>query len=162
MGTGKSAVGRRLARRLKRKFIDTDAEIEKVTGKTVAQIFAREGVTRFRSEEALLVKKIAAREGLVIATGGGLVLNPENVRLLKENGILVALTAGQEVIYNRVRRKKNRPLLFRTNIKKRIQELLEERKGAYEIAELTLDTGSCSIDGTVEKIISYLLERNQI
>lgn len=162
MGTGKSAVGRRLARRLKRKFIDTDAEIEKVTGKTVAQIFAREGVTRFRSEEALLVKKIAAREGLVIATGGGLVLNPENVRLLKENGILVALTAGREVIYNRVRRKKNRPLLFRTNIKKRIQELLEERKGAYEIAELILDTGSCSIDGTVEKIISYLLERNQI
>ena len=162
MGTGKSAVGRRLARRLKRKFIDTDAEIEKVTGKTVAQIFAREGVTRFRSEEALLVKKIAAREGLVIATGGGLVLNPENVRLLQENGILVALTAGQEVIYNRVRRKKNRPLLFRTNIKKRIQELLEERKGAYEIAELTLDTGSCSIDGTVEKIISHLLERNQI
>lgn len=162
MGTGKSAVGRRLARRLKRKFIDTDAEIEKVTGKTVAQIFAREGVTRFRSEEALLVRKIAAREGLVIATGGGLVLNPENVRLLKENGILVALTAGQEVIYNRVRRKKNRPLLFRTNIKKRIQELLEERKGAYEIAELILDTGSCSIDGTVEKIISYLLERNQI
>lgn len=162
MGTGKSAVGRRLARRLKRKFIDTDAEIEKVTGKTVAQIFAREGVTRFRSEEALLVRKIAAREGLVIATGGGLVLNPENVRLLKENGILVALTAGQEVIYNRVRRKKNRPLLFRTNIKKRIQELLEERKGAYEIAELILDTGSCSIDGTVENIISHLLERNQI
>ncbi|OPZ74858.1 MAG: Shikimate kinase [Firmicutes bacterium ADurb.Bin456] len=162
MGTGKSAVGRRLARRLKRKFIDTDTEIEKITGKTVAQIFARDGVTRFRSEEALLVKKIAAREGLVIATGGGLVLNPENVRLLKENGILVALTAAPEVIYNRVRRKKNRPLLFGTNIKTRIQELLEERRGAYGAAELTLDTGTGSIDGTVEKIISYLLERNQI
>ena len=90
MGTGKTAVGRRLARRLKRKFVDTDAEIEKITGKTIAQIFARDGATRFRSEEALLVKKLAPKEGLVISTGGGLVLNPENVRLLRENGIFVA------------------------------------------------------------------------
>ena len=62
MGTGKTAVGRRLARRLKRKFVDTDTEIEKLTGKTVAQIFARDGATRFRSEEALLVKKLAQKE----------------------------------------------------------------------------------------------------
>lgn len=162
MGTGKTAVGRRLARRLKRKFVDTDAEIEKITGKTVTQIFARDGATRFRSEEALLVKKLAKKEGLVISTGGGMVLNPENVRLLRENGIFVALTAGPEVIYRRVRRKRNRPLLFKTDIKERIRELLEERKGVYDIAELSLDTGLCSIDVTVEKIINYLLERNQI
>ena len=96
MGTGKTAVGRRLARRLKRKFVDTDAEIEKITGKTIAQIFARDGATRFRSEEALLVKKLAPKEGLVISTGGGLVLNPENVRLLRENGIFVALAADPD------------------------------------------------------------------
>ena len=162
MVTGKTAVGRRLARRLKRKFVDTDAEIEKITGKTIAQIFARDGATRFRSEEALLVKKLAPKEGLVISTGGGLVLNPENVRLLRENGIFVALAADPEVIYRRVRRKRNRPLLFKTDLKERIRELLEERKGVYDIADLSLDTGLCSIDITVEKIINYLQERNQI
>jgi shikimate kinase len=165
MGTGKTTVGRRLARRLKRKFIDTDLEIEKITGKSITQIFARDGATRFRSEEALLVKKLALREGLVISTGGGLVLNPENIRLLQENGIIVALTASPEVIYDRVRRNKNRPLLFNidnTDLKEKIRELLVERKGAYDVAELSVDTGACSIDGTVAQIIHYLLERNQI
>lgn len=162
MGTGKTTVGRRLARRLKRKFIDTDLEIEKITGKSITQIFARDGATRFRSEEALLVKKLALRERLVISTGGGLVLNPENIRLLQENGIIVALTASPEVIYDRVRRNKNRPLLFNTNLKEKIRELLVERKGAYDVAELSVDTGACSIDGTVAQIIHYLLERNQI
>jgi shikimate kinase len=159
MGTGKTAVGRRLARRLKREFIDTDAEIEKLMGKTVAQIFARDGVVRFRSEEALLVKKLARREGMVIATGGGMVLNPENLLLLKENGILVALTASPEIIYNRVRSNKNRPLLH-GNMKEKIRELLRERADAYKAAEITVDTDNSSIAEIVEQVTRCLLERN--
>lgn len=162
MGTGKTSLGRRLARRLGREFVDTDAEIENVTGKTVAQIFAKDGATRFRSEEALLVKKLAGREGLVISTGGGLVLNPENVRLLREKGVFIALTAAPEVIYRRVKNKKNRPLLLRGNLEERIRTLLREREGAYNMAELTVDTGACSPEEAVNQIVSFLAERNYI
>lgn len=162
MATGKTATGRRLALRLGRQFIDTDAEIEKITGKTVAQIFARDGAVRFRSEEALLVRKLAQSENLVISTGGGLVLNSENVRLLKEKGVLVALTADPEVIYQRVKNKKNRPLLLRDDVRKAINGLMKEREGVYEVAEYTVDTGKYILEEVVNMIISYLYERNYI
>ncbi len=159
MGTGKTAVGRRLAWRLKREFVDTDQEIEKLTGKTVAQIFAKDGEVRFRSEEALLTKKLAAREGLVISTGGGLVLNPENVKLLGENGVFIALKASPQVIYQRLKNKKNRPLLLKGDLKERIASLLAVREGVYSsIAAYTVDTGEVSVDEAVERIVSYLSE----
>lgn len=162
MGTGKTAAGRRLAQRLRREFVDTDAEIEKVTGKTVAQIFARDGAVRFRSEEALLAKKLAGRRGLVVSTGGGMVLNPENVRLFKENGILIALTADPEVIMGRVKSKKSRPLLAKGDLREVVEGLLKEREGVYDVAEFTVDTGKFSVDEVTEKIIRYLSERNYI
>ncbi len=162
MGTGKTSLGRRLARRLGREFVDTDVEIENITGKTVARIFARDGETRFRSEEALLVEKLARRRNLVISTGGGMVLNPENVRLLRENGVFIALTAAPEVIYHRVKRKKIRPLLLKGDLKERIRTLLKERDGAYHIAEFTVDTGACNLEEAVEQIIRFLSERNYI
>lgn len=162
MATGKSTVGRRLAQRLRRRFVDTDKEIEAVTGKTVAQIFARDGAVRFRSEENLIVKKLALKEDLVIATGGGIVLNPENVRLFKENGILIALTSAPEVIYQRVRGKKSRPLLAKGDPREKINALLKEREGIYSAADLTVDTGKCGVDESVEQIISFLSERKYI
>lgn len=160
MGCGKSAVGRRLAARLKYKHVDTDNEIEKVTGKTVAQIFAKYGPIRFRSEETLLLKKIAGKRNLVISTGGGMVMNPENVQLLKKDGILIHLHADEDVIYKRVKGKRNRPLLNRGNLKQRIHELMAERRAAYQVADLTIDTGKHSIDEVVDLIIGYLEERN--
>jgi len=162
MGTGKSTVGRRLAHRLNRKFIDTDTEIESVTGKTVAQIFARYGVVRFRSEEALLVKKLALQEGLVISTGGGMVLNPENVRLLKKNGVLIGLTASPEIIFNRVKNKKSRPLLAKGNLKEQVEDLLKERQGAYDVAEYTVDTGVFPQEEVIEMIVRYLEEKQYL
>lgn len=162
MATGKSTVGRRLAQRLKRGFIDTDKEIETLTGKTVAQIFARDGAVRFRSEENLLVKKLALKEDLVIATGGGIVLNPENIRLFKKNGILIALSASPEIIYQRVKGKKNRPLLAKGDPREKINELLKEREGIYSAADLTVDTGNGGVEETVEQIISFLSERKYI
>lgn len=162
MATGKSTVGRRLAQRLGRAFIDTDKEIEAVTGKTVAQIFARDGAVRFRSEEALLVKKLSAREDLVIATGGGIVLDPENVRLLKESGILIALSASPDVIYQRARGKKTRPLLAKGDLREKINALLKEREDIYKVAELTVNTGVCTVNETVEQIMTYLMERELV
>ncbi|OAT79880.1 shikimate kinase [Desulfotomaculum copahuensis] len=162
MGTGKSAVGRRLAARLGRQFVDTDEEIERVTGRTVAQLFAREGEVRFRSEEALVVKKVAARAGLVVATGGGAVLTPANVETLKQNGILIGLTTDPEIIFHRVRRKKDRPLLNGAgDLQTRIKEMLAARADAYGVAEFTVDTGRHGQEETVELIVKYLQERCQ-
>lgn len=162
MGTGKSAVGRRVASRLGLEMIDTDKEIEKITGKSVAEIFEKDGPLRFRSEEALLVKKIAGRRNMVIATGGGMVLNPENVRLLRREGVLIALTAKPEVICRRVKRNRNRPLLRRGNLLERINELLKEREGAYDVAEYAVDTSDKNVDEVAEEIILYLQNKNYI
>ncbi|MEW5954038.1 MAG: shikimate kinase [Bacillota bacterium] len=162
MGTGKTVVGRRLALRLGRRFIDTDAVIEEITGLTIPRIFARYGVVRFRAEEALLVQKLAREKNLVIATGGGTVLNPENIRLLHERGILIGLTAPVEILYQRLRNKKNRPLLRRGNFEEKINSLLAEREGAYSMAEYTVNTGALSPDQVVNRIISYLKAREQV
>jgi shikimate kinase len=161
MGTGKTTVGRRLARILRWPFMDTDAEIERLVGKPVRRIFSEDGEIRFRSEEALLCRKLATPQGLVIATGGGIVLNPENVRHLRMGGVLIALTADPEVIYSRIRRKKTRPLLH-GDVRSRIAGLLRERTGVYDVAELTVDTGELSLAETVRLILNYLQERNYL
>lgn len=159
MGCGKSAVGRRLAAKLRYKHLDTDSEIEKITGKTVAQIFSKYGPIRFRSEENVLLKKIVGKQKMVISTGGGMVMDPENVKLLKNDGILVHLYADEEVVYKRVKGKRNRPLLNKGDLRQKIHELLSERAEAYQVAELTIDTGKHSIDEIVDQIIHYLQER---
>jgi len=162
MGTGKSAIGRKLAARLNREFIDTDAEIENITGKTIAKLFASDGEIRFRSEEALMVKKLAGKDNLVIATGGGMILNPENVRLLSQKGIFVGLTCQPEIICQRVKNKKSRPLLLKGDLFTRVKELLNERCQAYSIAEYTVDTGCCTVEEAAEKIIAYFKEKDYL
>lgn len=157
MGTGKTAVGKRLARRLGRQFVDTDLEVERVTGKTIPQIFAQDGEVRFRSEERLVIQKLSRREGLVIATGGGAVLDPENMADLKKNGVLICLAADPEIIYRRVKGKKHRPLLNKEgDLQKQIQELLAKRTSSYEVADFTIDTGNISSDEVADKIADYL------
>ncbi len=161
MGTGKTAVGRRLASRLGRKFIDTDAEIERVTGKTIPQIFAQDGELRFRSEERLVIQKLSRQEGMVIATGGGAVLNPENMADLKRNGITICLTAEPEIIYQRVRGKKHRPLLNKKgDLLGQIKELLDRRKPFYQAADYTVDTSYKTPEKVVDEIIAYLTAGN--
>lgn len=162
MGTGKTVVGRRLATRLKRKFIDTDLAIEELTGKTIAEIFRKDGIIRFRSEEKLLSKRLANTEDLVISTGGGMVLDVENVDHLKKNGVLVCLTAEPEIIYQRVKNKRNRPLLKKGYIKETVFKLFNERKGMYDVAEYKVDTGKYSLSETLEKIISFLREKKYL
>lgn len=162
MGSGKSTVGRRLARRIGYKFIDTDHAIEETTGLTVAQIFAKHGVKRFRGEEALLVSKLAVQGKLVIASGGGLVLSPGNVELLKRNGILIGLQASAETICKRVRNKRTRPLLCKGNLPEKVAKLLEERKEAYDVADFTVKVDRYSPEEIVNIIYQYLVERNYI
>lgn len=161
MATGKTTIGRRLARVLDRPFMDSDAEIERLVGKPVRRIFAEDGEIRFRSEEALLCRKLAAPAGLVVATGGGIVLNPENVRHLRSGGVLIGLRAEPVVIHERVGRKKTRPLL-RGDVRTRIAELLWSRAGLYDVTEFTVDTGKCGPAEAVRLILDYLKEHGYV
>lgn len=156
MGTGKTAVGRRLARLLGWRFVDTDTEIEQLTGKSVARIFAEDGEVRFRSEENLLCRRLAPLTGLVIATGGGMVLNPENVALLRQNGVLIKLYASPEVIIERIKSKRKKRPLLKGKLEERVNELLEMRKGVYDIAEFAINTGKQDTDQSARIIYEYL------
>ncbi|WP_449240706.1 shikimate kinase [Desulfoscipio gibsoniae] len=162
MGTGKSSLGRRLARRLGYKFVDTDSAIEEITGKTVEQIFRKDGEIRFRSEEKLLVRKLSGQSGLVVATGGGMVLEQENVDLLKQNGVLICLRAEPEVILKRVKNKKRRPLLSRGDLLENIIKLTKERESAYEIADFSVDTSGLTFDEVLNQIRKFLQQEGYI
>lgn len=164
MATGKTSVGRIVAQRLGRLFVDTDDEIEKVTGKTVLEIFERYGSIRFRSEEALVIKKLSDRGGLVIATGGGAVLNPDNAAALKKNGVLVLLKTTPEIILSRVNSGRGRPLLARAeDLGQRIRELMAEREEAYAgAADLEVFTLEENRDEVAAKVIQALRERKYI
>jgi shikimate kinase len=162
MGTGKSSLGRQLARRLGYRFVDTDSAIEEVTGKTVEQIFRRDGEIRFRSEENLLARKLAGQSGLVIATGGGMVLNRENVELLKQNGVLIKLTAEPEVILQRVKNKKRRPLLRRGDLRENVLRLLREREGYYDVAEFAVNTGKLSFGEAINEMYRYIKRKGYL
>lgn len=156
MGTGKTTVGRRLAAQLGREFYDTDNEIERLVGMTVSEIFVRHGETRFRSEETLMAKKMGKVRNAVIATGGGIVLKPENIAALRENGLIICLQARPEVILERVSRKGTRPLLKRENPLQVIVEMLEERREAYQVADFYVDTSDLTYDEILEVIMAYL------
>lgn len=163
MGAGKSSVGKRLARHLRRDFVDIDHEIESVSGMTISEMFRKYGETRFRSEESLTTAKLAQRHRLVISTGGGWVLKDENVQMLKPVGLVVWLKAEPEVIYSRVMRKKHsRPLLKNTKSVAQIADMMAGRKDYYEkAADLIIDTGVRSLQQVVRDI-AFFLEFNRL
>ncbi len=152
MGTGKSEVGRRLAQRLGRAFVDTDHLVEERAGKRVAAIFADDGETAFRALERDAVNEAARRTGTVISVGGGAVLDPANVAALREAGVLVHLTASPDVILARVGDPRSRPLLA-DDPHGTVTRLLAERSPAYAAAaDVTIDTSNRSAEEVVEDI----------
>jgi shikimate kinase len=156
MGTGKSEVGRRLAQRLGRSFVDTDQLVEERAGKRVAAIFADDGEAVFRRLEREAVVDAAGRTGVVIAVGGGAVLDPENVRHLQQSGVLIHLTARPEIILDRVGDARSRPLLRQTP-RGTVARLLEEREPTYAAAaDMTVDTSERTADEVVGEIQSAL------
>jgi shikimate kinase len=157
MGTGKSTVGSRVALRLKRVFVDMDREIERVVGMTVSEIFKRHGEIRFRSEEKLMTQKLARESGLVIATGGGVVLEQVNMDAFSQNGIIICLEAMPDEIFKRVIRKKGtRPLLRKDLRVQDIEEMLKARESLYVQADYRVNTSGKSPEQVADEIIGIV------
>lgn len=152
MGTGKSAIGQRLAVRLQLEFIDMDERIEARQGRTISAIFAQDGEPAFRTLERNLVRELAPPQGRVIATGGGVVLNPDNIRDFQAGGLVICLKAQPEIIFQRVAQNRNRPLLNTPDPRARIAALLAERNPFYEAISESVDTSALSISQIVDDL----------
>ncbi len=140
MGTGKSSVGRIVAEQLRFAFLDTDTVIEARAGKTIAEIFAEQGEEAFRQLEHRIVKELALRDRTVISTGGGLIVDPENLASLKQHAFVVCLWASPETIWSRVKTQTHRPLLNEPDPLEKIRHLLAERTLCYKQANVLLST----------------------
>ncbi|MDD4954707.1 MAG: shikimate kinase [Candidatus Omnitrophica bacterium] len=156
MGTGKTTAGKILADRLKRKFIEMDEVIEKEEKKSIPEIFAKKGEQHFRTLENNLLKKISKETDLVVSCGGGLICNQENLKILKESGVVFNLTAKPKEIYERTKKYTNRPLLNVNNPEEKIEELVKKRNPYYSKAHHTIDTSAISALEVAEKIIGLL------
>jgi shikimate kinase len=161
MATGKTEVGRRLARVLGRPFVDTDGLVEADAGRSVAEIFATEGEARFREREREAVTRACAVPDAVIATGGGTLLDPDSRRRLAARGPIVCLSATPEEIVRRVGDPGNRPLLAGANGSRveRVRELLAARADVYRLATHAVDTSGLSVDEVVERVRTLVAGR---
>jgi shikimate kinase len=153
MAVGKSAVGRTLARKLRRRFVDLDKIIEKAESMKVKDIFAQKGEPYFRRCEKQVLAEVLAKSSQVIATGGGAVLNEENLRLLLARTLLICLTASKDVLLKRLGSGAKRPLLEDADRENRIEELLRQRETIYAQAHYHIDTTGLTIDQVAERII---------
>ena len=153
MGTGKSTVGRMVAEQLRFAFLDTDTVIEARAGKNIAQIFADQGEPAFRELENKIVKELALRERTVVSTGGGLVVNPDNLASLRQHALVVCLWASPEGIFARVKNQNHRPLLDGPEPLEKIRRLLEERKPAYKQADVLLNTEIRSVREVAQQVV---------
>jgi len=162
MGTGKSVVGKRLAKQLRRRFIDTDTLIEQEAGISIVQIFAAEGEPAFRKRERQAIVHLCQEENVVVATGGGTVLDAGNARMLEESGLVICLTARPEVILQRLHgNTTSRPLLQGPNPLEKIQNLMADRADAYAKANLSIDTSYLDPDAVVEAALVALSEKSR-
>jgi shikimate kinase len=157
MGAGKTSVGRVLAKRLNKVFYDSDHVIEERTGVKIPVIFEIEGEPGFRRRESAVLNELTALDDVVLATGGGAVLAPENRDRLRARGTVVYLRASVKDLLNRTRHDKNRPLLQTADPRARLSELYDMRDPIYrEVAHVTIDTGSQSLTTLVNRLHQLL------
>ena len=165
MGSGKTTIGQRLAELLGLDFVDCDRELEARTGVSVSLIFEIEGEEGFRGREAQMLQELAARDGILLATGGGAVLDPDNRRLLRARGLVVYLKTSIEQQLRRLGRDRSRPLLQTADRKRRLQGLAEQRNSLYEeVADLEFPArskGSDAVARQLAEVIRSHRERNR-
>ena len=153
MGTGKTTVGRHVAEQLGFEFLDTDELVQARIGRTIADIFAKDGEPAFRALEKQIVQELSAREKTVIATGGGLPTNSENLDALKSFALVICLWASPEKIWERVRHQSHRPLLHDADPQKKIRELLAVREPFYKQADVLINTDLRSVREATQQIV---------
>lgn len=155
MGAGKSTIGHLLDKKLEDfSYLDMDREIEKLAKKHIEEIFSQDGEPHFRELEHKLIQKYSNYHNQVIATGGGIVENPENIELLKKNGVIFYLKASAQTLYERVKKTTHRPLLKHQNPKEKIKELIKKREPFYKMADFKIDTDEKELMEIVKEIVS--------
>ena len=159
MGAGKSAVGKQLARLLSHPFYDSDHEIEQRTGADIALIFEREGEDGFRRRERAVLADLTARDGVVLATGGGAILDADNRRDLAQRGCVVYLETSVAQQAERTARTRHRPLLQGANPVERLEQLMRVREPLYrQIADITIETNHSRVRTVAERILQQYRE----
>ncbi len=163
MGVGKSTIGRLMAENLKMRFIDCDDEIEKQSGAKIPLIFEYEGEIGFRKREQAIIAELTALQNIILSTGGGVVLAPENRQYLKSRGEIIYLHAAVDELLKRTAHSHNRPLLRTGNRLSKIKELYNERHPLYEsIANIIIETGQRSIHQVVKIVLKQLNKVEEI
>jgi shikimate kinase len=158
MGTGKSTIGRELARFMGRKFVDMDQLLEARLGKTINEIFDDHGEDFFREKELELAKELVQQQNRVVATGGGTILNDEIRNLFADNGLIICLVADKDQLIQRLKRTDKRPLLRgdREEIAEKVERLLEDRQNVYFRIPIRVDTTNLTPQEAARKIIDTL------
>ena len=157
MGAGKSTIGRQLSKQLGRTFHDSDQEIESRTGVDIPLIFELEGETGFRQRESAMIDELTQLPGIILATGGGAILDPQNRKHLAERGTVIYLHTSVDQQLLRTSRDRNRPLLQTADPRARLEELMAIREPFYrETANITIDTDGMHVRDVVSKIVNHL------
>ena len=156
MGTGKTTVGKALAERLQRDFVDMDVELEARAGKPIPRVFAEDGEPAFRRMERDLVAELSRRSNLVIAAGGGIVLNPDNIRDFSATGHVICLKTTPDEILRRVSGSRHRPLLEEGDKGERIRNLLQQRQPIYDAIPCQVDTTGKTVPEVVAEVLKII------
>lgn len=159
MATGKTHVGKELAKKKKWRFLDLDELIEIRQRRKISDIFAKDGEPYFRRVENKILKEVSKEKKFVVACGGGIVINPENIKIMKETGAIICLSASPEVILKRTRSSYERPLLKVADPKKQIDLFLKLRAPYYARSDKIIDTSRLSVKEVVDKIIKLSLKK---
>lgn len=158
MGAGKTTVGRRLAAKLGRRFVDSDEEVEKAAGMTIEEIFAAHGEADFRAGEVKVIARLLKDESIVLGTGGGAFINPETRALVKATALSVWIKADFDLLFQRVSRRSNRPLLKTANPRETLQKLIDARYPIYAEADITVVSRDVPQDQVASELIEALAD----
>lgn len=157
MGSGKTTMGKTLAKHLNKAFVDTDEEIQHRTGVTIPHIFDVEGEAGFRHRESAVLSDLLSRDGMVLATGGGAVILEQNRDVLRQGGVVIYLKANVHDLWQRTRHDKNRPLLQTGDAYAKLTELLKQRDALYEsVADIVVHSGRQSVHSLMLKLIGEI------